>query len=388
MKSYNTVLSGFGTTVFEVMSRLAREHRSVNLGQGFPDEEGPDSIKQAADRATRELPNQYPPMLGIPELRQQVAAHDARFYGLDVDWQTQVMVTTGATEALAATLLALIEPGDEVVLFDPMYDSYLPMVRRAGGVPRIVRLEPPDWTLPMDRLDRAFGPKTKLILFNTPMNPTGKVFSEAELGQIADLCRRHDAYAVSDEVYEHLVFDGRRHLSMLNLPGMAGRTVRIASAGKTFSMTGWKVGYVTTAPDLLQVIARGHQFLVFTTAPSLQHAVAHGLAHEEAWYTGLAGQLERKRDRLAARLADIGFDVLACPSTYFMSADFRGFGFNEGDVDFCKRLTVEAGVTLVPVSALYSDASVDHLVRFCFCKRDEVLDQAADRLAAYLKGRR
>ncbi len=381
MKPANTVLSGFGTTVFEVMSRLAIEHKTINLGQGFPDEEGPDSVKRMVDTATREFPNQYPPMMGIPELRQAVAAHNKRFYGLEVDWQTEVMVTSGATEALAASILALVEPGDEVVLFEPLYDSYLPMVQRAGAVAKVVPLSPPDWALPREALTAAFSDKTKFVLMNSPNNPTGKVFTADELSFMAGLLEKHDAYAICDEVYEHLIFDGRQHIPLITLPGMRERCVRIGSAGKTFSMTSWKVGYVTAAPALLGVIAKAHQFLVFTTPANLQRAVAYGLDNEVDWYTGLAGELQAKRDYLSGRLTDIGFDVMDCDSTYFMNADFRPLGFNGTDVDFCRHITIEAGVTAVPVSALYAEAPVDHLIRFCFCKRHEVLSGAADRLA-------
>ena len=381
MKPANSVLSGFGTTVFEVMSRLAIEHKTINLGQGFPDEEGPDSVKRMVDTATREYPNQYPPMMGIPELRQAVAAHNKRFYGLDVDWQTEVMVTSGATEALAASILALVEPGDEVVLFEPLYDSYLPMVQRAGAVARVVPLSPPDWALPREALAAAFSDKTKFVLMNSPNNPTGKVFTADELRFMAGLLEKHDAYAICDEVYEHLIFDDREHIPLITLPGMRERCVRIGSAGKTFSMTSWKVGYVTAAPSLLGVIAKAHQFLVFTTPANLQRAVAYGLDNEVDWYTGLAGELQAKRDYLAGRLTEIGFDVMDCDSTYFMNADFRPLGFNGTDVDFCRHITIEAGVTAVPVSALYAEAPVDHLIRFCFCKRHEVLAGAADRLA-------
>lgn len=381
MKPANTVLSGFGTTVFEVMSRLAIEHKTINLGQGFPDEEGPEAVKRMVDTATREYPNQYPPMMGIPELRQAVAAHNKRFYDLEVDWQTEVMVTSGATEALAASILALVEPGDEVVLFEPLYDSYLPMVQRAGAVPKVVAMNPPDWALPREALATAFSDKTKFVLMNSPNNPTGKVFSADDLAFIAGLLEKHDAYAVCDEVYEHLIFDGRQHIPLITLPGMRERCVRIGSAGKTFSMTSWKVGYVTAAPALLGVIAKAHQFLVFTTPANLQRAVAYGLDNEVAWYSGLAGELQAKRDYLAGRLTEIGFDVMDCHSTYFMNADFRPLGFNGTDVDFCRHITIEAGVTAVPVSALYAEAPVDHLIRFCFCKRHEVLAGAADRLA-------
>jgi N-succinyldiaminopimelate aminotransferase len=385
MKPFNSVLTEYQTSVFETMSRLAIEHKSVNLGQGFPDEEGPDAVKRMLDEATRTQPNQYPPMMGVPELRQAVAAHDRAFYGLELDWSREVLVGSGATEVLAACILALVEPGDQVVLFEPLYDSYLPMLRRAGAIPRLVRLEPPHWEIPRERLAAAFGPKTKLILFNTPMNPTGKVFSREELSFIAGLLEEHDAYAVCDEVYEHLVFDGRAHLPLIALPGMRARCVKIGSAGKTFSMTGWKVGYASGDARLISIVAKAHQFLVFTTPPNLQRAVAWGLANEAPWYTSLAGELQKKRDFLAAGLARIGFGVLDCASTYFLNADIRPFGSNLDDVAFCKMLTVEAGVTLVPVSALYAGPGVDHLVRFCFCKKDATLDGALERLEKRLR---
>jgi len=383
VKAFNSVLSGFGTTVFEVMSRLAIEHRTINLGQGFPDEEGPAAMLQALDDATRQFPNQYPPMMGVAELRQAVAAHDRRFYGFEADWQSEVMVCTGATEALAASILALVEPGDDVVLFEPLYDSYLPMVRRAGANPRLVRLEPPDWHIPWDALEAAFTDNTKCILFNTPMNPTGKVFSRDDLARLGDLLERYDCYAICDEVYEHLVFDGREHVPLITLPGMRERCIRIASAGKTFSMTGWKVGYITADAKLLSIVAKSHQFLVFTTAPNLQRAVAYGLDREQDWYMQLGRDLQAKRDLLEKGLSDVGFEVLPCHSTYFMNVDFRPLGFEGKDVEFCRYLTVEAGVTVVPVSALFASDDIDHLVRFCFCKRDEILNAAVDCLKSH-----
>ena len=250
MKSANSLMSGLGTTVFEVMSALAREHQSVNLGQGFPDDKGPEAVRAAAADYLMNGHNQYPPMMGIPELRQAVAEHAKRFQGLDVDWQSEVLVTSGATEALGDCLFGLIEPGDEVVLIEPLYDSYLPIVRRAGGIPKLVRLEPPTWRLPREELAAAFSDRTKLILFNTPMNPVleGVRSRRAATSSPAFACK-HDAYAVCDEVYEHIIFDDRRHLSIMTLPGMRERTVRIGSAGKSFSLTGWKVGYVTAAPN-------------------------------------------------------------------------------------------------------------------------------------------
>jgi len=383
VKGGNSILSGYGTTVFEVMSRLAIEHKSINLGQGFPEGTGPADVRAKAQEALEKGWNQYPPMMGLPELRQAVAAHDRRFYGLEVDWQTETMVTSGATEALAACLFGLIEPGDEVVLIEPLYDSYLPIVRRAGGIPKLVRVEPPDWTLPRQELADAFSDKTKLILLNSPMNPAAKVFDRDELDFIAGLVKKHDAYAVCDEVYEHITFDGREHISLMSLPGMRGRCARIGSAGKTFSVTGWKVGYVTAPPELLGPISKCHQFLVFTTAPNLQAAAAYGLGKDDVYFKGLAGALQASRDRFGAGLKEIGFGIIDCAGTYFISADFRPLGFNGDDVEFCKHITVEAGVTAVPVSAFYGESPPQHFARFSFCKPDDVLDAAIDRLATH-----
>jgi aspartate/methionine/tyrosine aminotransferase len=280
-----------------------------------------------------------------------------------------------------------VEPGDDVVLFEPLYDSYLPMVRRAGGNPRLVRLEPPEWQIPWDALEAAFSEKTKCILFNTPMNPTGKVFSHDELADLGKLLDKFDCYAICDEVYEHLVFDGRAHVPLITLPGMRERCIRIASAGKTFSMTGWKVGYITASPKLLGIVAKAHQFLVFTTPPNLQRAVAYGLDQEQGWYTRLGHDLQEKRDLLEKGLSALGFDVLPCHATYFMNVDFRPLGFNGSDEDFCRYLTLEAGVTVVPVSALYATDDINHLVRFCFCKHEQVLRAAVDRLSSHFTER-
>ena len=274
MKPANNLLSGIGTTIFTVMSGLAVEHDSINLGQGFPDSEGPADVVRAAVDALLDDRNQYPPMPGLPELRQAVAAANRRFYGLEVDWASEVVVTSGATEAITACLMAVLNPGDEVVLIEPLYDTYAPVVRLLGALPRFVRLEPPDWALPRAALADAFSPATKAILLNSPMNPCGKVFTEEELGFIAELVLRHDTYAICDEVYEHLTFDGARHIPLMTLPGMRERTMRVGSAGKTFSLTGWKVGYVTAPAAVATNVAKAHQNLTFTTAPNLQRAVA------------------------------------------------------------------------------------------------------------------
>jgi aspartate/methionine/tyrosine aminotransferase len=385
MKPANSVLSSYGTTVFEVMSRLAMEHESINLGQGFPDKDGPEDLRQVAAYWLINDRNQYPPMMGLPDLRQAVALHNKRFYDLDIDWQTEVLVTSGATEALAACMLALIEPGDEVVLIEPLYDCYLPLVRRAGGVPKLVRIEPPNWDLPREALREAFSNKTKLILLNSPHNPASKVFGEGDLSFIAELVKKYDAYAVCDEVYEHIVFDGNPHIPLMTLDGMRERCLRIGSAGKTFSMTGWKVGYVTATPNLLAPITKAHQFLVFTTPPDLQKATAVGLGKDDTYFEGLAGSLQTKRDRLRKGLEDIGMEVMPVKGTYFMTADFRPLGFNDSDEAFCQIATVEARVTPLPFSAFYQGNDVDHFVRFCFAKQDHILDQAIDRLARYFK---
>jgi len=387
MKPANRLFQDLGTTVFEVMSRLAIEHEAINLGQGFPDEDGPEDVRRLAAETVVAGPNQYPPMMGLAELRQAVAAHEKRFYGLDVDWRSEVLVTSGATEALADCLFGLIEPGDEVVLIEPLYDSYLPIVRRAGGVAKPVRVTPPDWALDADALRAAFSDRTKLILLNNPLNPAAKVFARAELELIAELVLRHDAYAVCDEVYEHIVFDGRPHVPLIALPGMRERCLKIGSAGKTFSLTGWKVGYVTAAPELLQPVAKTHQYVTFTTAPNLQKAVAYGLGKDDAYYRQLAGALERKRDRLAVGLREIGFGVIDCQGTYFVTADVRPLGLKQDDFEACRKLTVEAGVTAIPVSAFYGADAPKHFIRFCFSKQDEVLDAALERLAAFA-GRR
>jgi len=386
LKPANQMLSAMGTTVFTVMSALAARHGAINLGQGFPDTEGPADIIQAAADALRDGRNQYPPLTGVPELRAAVARANQRFYGLDIDPATDVVVTSGATEAITASLMALLNPGDEVVLIEPLYDTYLPVVRMLGAVPRLVRLMPPKWELPRAELAAAFGPKTKAILLNTPMNPCGKVFTAAELAFIADLLVKHDAYAVCDEVYEHLTYDGWRHIPLMTLPGLRGRCLRIGSAGKTFSLTGWKVGYVTGPAALAAIVAKAHQNLTFTTPPNLQRAVAVGLALDDAYFAGLASALAAKRDRLAAGLAGIGFAVLPAMGSYFVTADFGRLGFAGDDVAFCRHITEQAGVTAIPVSAFYERDAPGHYARFAFCKQDALLDEAVARLSRHFQG--
>jgi len=382
MKAGNSTFSALGTTIFEVMSRLADQHKAINLGQGFPDGNGPPDIVEAAAHYLAYGWNQYPPMPGLPTLRQALAAHNARFYGLEVDWATETLVTSGATEALAACLFGLLEPGDEVVLFQPLYDSYAPIICRAGAVPRFVSLKAPDWTFTAADLEAAFSDKTKLVLINNPQNPAGKVWTWDELSLLSTFIIRHDAMALCDEVYEHLVFDGRRHIPLMTLPGMRDRTLRIGSAGKTFSLTGWKVGYITGPAALLAPVIKAHQFLTFTTPPNLQHAVALGLNKDDAYFTGLADDMARRRDLLSAGLRAAGLVVLPCAGTYFLTVDLAASGIAMDDRAFCQHLTEKVGVAAIPISAFFEVDAPTHLARFCFCKRDEVLEEAIKRLAA------
>jgi aspartate/methionine/tyrosine aminotransferase len=375
----NPIFADLPTTVFEVMSQLARETGAVNLGQGFPDDPGPLDVRERAAQAVVEGWNQYPPMMGLPELRTAIAAHYRHWQGLELGAETEVMVTSGATEALAGALLALVEPGDEVVLFEPMYDAYLPLVRRAGGVPRFVTLQPPEFRLTEEALARAFSDKTRVVLFNNPLNPTGTVHGEDELRLLADFCIRHDAVALCDEVWEHVVFDGRRHRPLMALPGMRERTIKIGSAGKIFNLTGWKVGFVCASAPLMRVLAKAHQFLTFTTPPNLQAAVAYGLAKDDAYFEGLRADLQRSRDRFAAGLSSLGLTVIPSQGTYFLNIDIAPLGETD-DVAFCRRLVTDHGVAAIPVSAFYATQGVKNVVRFCFAKRDATLDAALERL--------
>jgi aspartate/methionine/tyrosine aminotransferase len=365
------------------MSRLAMQVDAVNLGQGFPEGLEPKEVVEAAMRALRDGPHQYPPMLGLPALRQAVAANAHRFLGLEVDWEREVLVTSGATEALADAFFGLLNSGDEVILIEPAYDSYPVIIRRAGAVPVPVRLRPAKWELPRDEFKAAITPRTKAIVINTPMNPIGKIFGDDDLRFVADLLLKHDLVAIADEVYEHLVFDGRRHKSLFALPEVRDRVVRIGSAGKTFSVTGWKVGYVTADARLIAPIARAHQFVTFTTPPALQSAAAFGLRLPDSYFVGLKAALRERRDFLVDGLRGIGFDVGDVGATYFAVAGASRFDKAGDDGEFCRRLTLEAGVTAVPISAFYGERDVRSHIRFCFAKKRETLEAALERLARW-----
>jgi N-succinyldiaminopimelate aminotransferase len=371
-------LAGFGTTIFTEFSALAERTGAINLGQGFPDEDGPPELLEAASEAIRSGANQYAPLAGVPALRTAICEHQRRRYGIELDPDAGVQITFGATEAIAAALLGLLEPGDEVVLIDPAYDAYAAAVSLAGGVRRTVALRPPDWALDVDALRAAAtGPRVRVLLLNTPHNPTGKVFSRAELEAIAAVCREQDLIAICDEVYEHLVFDGE-HVPLATLDGMAERTLTISSLGKTFSCTGWKTGWATGPAELVAAVRAAKQYLSFAGGTPFQHAGAAVLGVADAWFGQLAGTLRERRDRLCAGLEAAGLEVLVPQATYFANALVPGDG-----AEFCRELPARCGVVAIPTASFYEDASIGrHLVRFAFCKRPEVIDEAARRLAA------
>jgi len=380
----NPIFSQTSTSIFETMSRLARQHDAVNLGQGFPDDPGPVDVREKAAQAVVAGWNQYPPMMGIPELRQAIARHYKRFHGLDLDWENEVMVTSGATEALAGSLMALIEPGDEVVLFQPMYDAYLPLVKRAGGVPRFVSLKPPHWGLDEAQLKAVFNDRTRVVLLNHPLNPSGSVFSREDLDLLAKYIVSHDCILVCDEVWEHVLFYGVPFAPTLTLPELRRRTLKIGSAGKIFSLTGWKVGFVCAAPEILKVVAKAHQYITFTTPPNLQSAVAYGLDKADDYFTGMRGNFQAAQDRFATGLVKLGFEVIPSQATYFLNIDLsKGRFAGMDDVAFSMRLVEEARVASIPVSAFYAENPVTSVVRFCFAKRFETLDEALRRISAF-----
>lgn len=370
----------FGETIFAEMSALAARTGAVNLGQGFPDTDGPSVIAEAAIDAIRSGRNQYPPGIGIPELRQAIAAHQRRFYEIALDPDTEVLVTAGATEAIAAALLALCDRDDEVVTFEPYYDSYAACIALAGAERRVVTLRPPGYGFDPAALDAAVGPRTRLILLNTPHNPTGKVFSRGELEHIARLAVEHDLLVVTDEVYEHLVFEGE-HVPIATLPGMAERTLTISSAGKTFSFTGWKIGWIAGPADLVAAVRTVKQFLTYVNGAPFQPAVAAGLGLGDEYFTGFTADMRSKRDLLCEGLSAAGFEVLVPQGTYFATVDIRSVGEDDGRA-FCLALPERCGVVAVPNVVFYDDVDAGRaLVRFAFCKRVEVLEEAVRRLA-------
>jgi N-succinyldiaminopimelate aminotransferase len=377
-------MQGFGTTIFAEMTALAVRTGAINLGQGFPDTDGPPAMLEAAAEAIRSGANQYPPGPGLPELREAIAAQRLERYGLSYDPGSEILVTVGATEGIAAAILALTGPGDEVVMFEPYYDSYAAMIALAGAVRRPVTLRPHEgrFTFVPDELRAAIGPRTRVILVNSPHNPTGTVFTRAELETIAGLCVEHDLVAVTDEVYEYLTYDDARHIALATLPGMHERTVSLSSAGKSFSATGWKIGWVTAPAPYVRAVQTVKQFLTYTAGGPFQKAVAYALQHELPWVSGLRKSLETKRDRLVTGLEAAGFTAYRPQGTYFVQADIRPLGFRDG-AELARALPERAGVVAVPSQVFYDDLDAGRpFVRFAFCKRDQVIDEAVERLRA------
>jgi aspartate/methionine/tyrosine aminotransferase len=367
-------------SVFERMSLAAGRHGAVNLGQGFPDFGWPDEILDAASRALKEGSNQYAPSRGLPQLRKAIADHYGRHFGQQLD-PDHICVTSGATEALGAMILAAVEPGDEVIIFTPAYDSYAPMIRRAGGMPREVALQPPGWRIVRDALQAAVTSKTRAIIFNNPQNPTGRLFGREELQVVADIAIEHGLTVISDEVWEHVLLHGESFIPIATLPGMAERTLKAGSAGKIFSLTGWKVGWIVASPENAAVAARAHQFLTFSTAPNLQAAVAFGLNEGDPWIEPMRQRFAGALDRMREGLVKHGFAVLEPASTYFLCVDLQSSGLVVDDETFANAAVERAGVATVPVSAFAEDNPSRHLVRLCFAKRDETIDAGVEAMA-------
>ncbi|HJS44814.1 MAG TPA: aminotransferase [Rhizomicrobium sp.] len=378
----NPVFSSLPISIFQHITVLAGKHDAINLGQGFPDQDGPLSLREVAARQLLEGPNQYPPSKGLAVLRQAVAAHAAKFYGLIYDPEDEVLITSGGTEAIAGTLMAMAGVGDEVVMIEPTYDSYRPMAEAAGAVVKAVTLEPPNWRLTEEALRAAITPKTRAVLINSPHNPAGRVLSREELEGLARAVSGTEIVVICDEVYEHLVYDGSAHIPLATLPGLRGRCLKIGSAGKIFSLTGWKVGWVMGPRELVSVVAKAHQFLTFTTSPALQLGVAHGLSHAMDYPLALAKRLQINRDLLAAGLTRMGFEVHPCEGTYFLTAGIAKLT-QEKDFAFCERLIRDAGVAPIPLSAFFKSGTPDRFVRFAFCKQQDLIEQSLERLEKY-----
>lgn len=372
------------TTIFERMSALARETGAINLGQGFPDREHAPELLEAARRALVGRSNQYPPMRGLAELRRAVADYYARTQQLAVD-EDEVIVTSGATEALAAAILAFVKPGHEAIVFQPAYDAYRPLVERAGGTVKLVNLSPPGWAPPLDAFEAAIGPSTRAVILNTPNNPTGTLIGRETLERIGAICEQHELILICDEVWEAMVFGGTPHVSPLAIPSLRDRAVKIGSAGKIFSLTGWKVGWAVAAPPLAEAIAAQHQFLTFTTATPLQWAVAEGLSLPNEWHAAHRAQYAAARARLVGGLADAGFTLLPADATWFVTIDLAASGLPPDDEAVAERLVREAGVASVPVSAFYTESAEKGYLRLCFAKQEATLDEAVRRLAELRK---
>ena len=380
----NPIYASLPTTIFERMSARARETGAINLGQGFPDARGPEDVLHAAADALLNQSNQYPSMLGTAELRQAVAAHYRHHQALDLDWTSEVVVTSGATEALAVAIFGLVTPGDEVLLIQPLYDAYLPLVERAGGTAKFVDLKLPHWRVDMNALEAAISARTRLLILNNPVNPTASMWSHDDLAALAEICVRHDIVAICDEVWEHVVFENK-HIPLMAMPGMRDRTVKIGSAGKIFAVTGWKVGWMLAAPKLASVLAKAHQFLTFTTPPNLQSAVAQGLAKGDDWFQEMRQAFALQRSRLDNGLQQAGYVTLPSRATWFLSIDLPASGIALDDKSFALKMLEDGGVASIPMSAFYARDPLRSIVRLCFTKHADTIDRAIERFAEMRK---
>ena len=380
----NPIYASLPTTIFERMSARARETGAINLGQGFPDAQGPEDVLHAAADALLNQSNQYPSMLGTAQLRQAVASHYRHHQTLDLDWASEVVVTSGATEALAAAIFGLVTPGDEVLLIQPLYDAYLPLVERAGGTAKFVDLKPPHWRLDMTALEAAISARTRLLVLNNPVNPTASMWSHDDLAALAEICVRHDIVAICDEVWEHVIFENK-HIPLMAMPGMRDRTVKIGSAGKIFAVTGWKVGWMLAAPKLASVLAKAHQFLTFTTPPNLQAAVAQGLAKGDDWFQEMRQAFAHQRSRLDNGLQQAGYVTLPSRATWFLSIDLPASGIALDDESFAIKMLEDGGVASIPMSAFYARDPLRSIVRLCFAKHADTIDRAIERFAEMRK---
>ncbi|HET9353227.1 MAG TPA: aminotransferase [Sphingomicrobium sp.] len=380
----NPLYEQMETSVFERMSLAAAKYGAVNLGQGFPDFGWPPEILEAAAKAVVEGSNQYAPSRGLPALREAVAAHYKRHQGLDLSPEN-ICVTSGATEALAAAILATVEPGDEVIVLTPAYDAYVPLIRRAGGLPVEVALQPPGWRIERAALEAAISPKTRAIMFNNPHNPTGRLFDREDLAVVAEFAVVNDLIVISDEVWEHILLDGQAFTPIASLAGMDKRTLKCGSAGKIFSLTGWKIGWLAASAEIATLAARAHQFLTFASAPNLQAAVAYGLNEGDGWLQPMRERFSRARDRMTAGLEAAGFAVLPSASTYFMCVDLAASGIALDDEAFARQAVAEAGVAVVPLSPFAEQDPPRHMIRLCFAKRDETIDAGVEAMATARK---
>tara|TARA_B100001142_G_scaffold34151_1_gene30255 strand:- start:4910 stop:6064 length:1155 start_codon:yes stop_codon:yes gene_type:complete len=375
-------------TIFQKMTELSVKHNSINLGQGFPDEDGPSDIIDKAAESLNKISNQYPPMRGLESLRKNISTHIENHYKISTNWESEIMITNGATEALASSILALTKPEDEVIIFEPAYDSYKPIVEKAGGIAICIPLTPPDWEITYEEINKYINSKSKLIILNNPMNPLGKVFNSNELNSISKIVNENNMYVISDEVHEHIIFDGRKHLPIISIKGLENRSIKIGSAGKTFSLTGWKIGFIIANEKLINLISNMHQYITFTAPPNLQEAIAYAYQKPDCYYENLKNLFQNKRDLIYNQLKKYGVKTSLPDATYFINIDYENKYPEMQPENFCLELIKNANVTGIPISVFYDKntdkKAVSNLIRLCFAKNDEILIKAANQIGKYL----